>query len=52
MFLCAGEPYDLDNPEWEIHVLTGALKMFFRELKEPVFPFNLFDAFISAVSSK
>jgi len=46
----SGEPYDLDNPEWEIHVLTGALKMFFRELKEPVFPFNLFDAFISAVS--
>uniref|UniRef100_A0A4W6C4G4 Rho-GAP domain-containing protein n=1 Tax=Lates calcarifer TaxID=8187 RepID=A0A4W6C4G4_LATCA len=30
---------DLDHSQWEdIHVITGALKMFFRELPEPLFP--------------
>ncbi|KAM4045075.1 rho GTPase-activating protein 9 isoform 4-T4 [Anomaloglossus baeobatrachus] len=43
------EKLDLNSPEWEdIHVITGALKMFFRELPEPVIPFSLFDEFISA----
>lgn len=41
---------DLNSPEWEdIHVITGALKMFFRELPEPIIPFILFDEFIAAV---
>ncbi|XP_077153849.1 rho GTPase-activating protein 9 isoform X5 [Ranitomeya variabilis] len=43
------EKLDLDSPDWEdIHVITGALKMFFRELPEPVIPFCLFDEFIAA----
>uniref|UniRef100_UPI00358FAD4E rho GTPase-activating protein 15-like isoform X2 n=1 Tax=Myxine glutinosa TaxID=7769 RepID=UPI00358FAD4E len=33
----------------DIHVITGAFKMFFRELPEPLFPFNAFDEFISAI---
>lgn len=46
----AEEKLDLNSPEWEdIHVITGALKMFFRELPEPIIPFILFDEFIAAV---
>ncbi|XP_033762141.1 rho GTPase-activating protein 12-like isoform X2 [Pecten maximus] len=45
--------YDLDNPElWDIHVLAGALKLFFRELKEPLFVYAQFDKFIAGISKK
>ncbi|XP_063808441.1 rho GTPase-activating protein 9 isoform X2 [Pseudophryne corroboree] len=44
------EKLDLDSSEWEdIHVITGALKMFFRELPEPLIPFSMFDELVSAV---
>ncbi|XP_072263560.1 rho GTPase-activating protein 9 isoform X3 [Pyxicephalus adspersus] len=44
------EKLDLNDSEWEdIHVITGALKMFFRELPEPLIPFCMFDEFLSAV---
>uniref|UniRef100_A0A8C3SBY8 Rho-GAP domain-containing protein n=1 Tax=Chelydra serpentina TaxID=8475 RepID=A0A8C3SBY8_CHESE len=34
----------LADPEWDdVHVVTGALKLFFRELPEPLVPFALFD---------
>ncbi|KAG8194018.1 hypothetical protein JTE90_003619 [Oedothorax gibbosus] len=39
----------LDDEE-DVHVLTGALKMFFREMKEPLFPFNMFDRFMNAIA--
>ncbi|KAI0216978.1 Rho GTPase-activating protein 27 [Lamellibrachia satsuma] len=47
----AGLDSDLDlvKSEFDLHVLTGALKMFFRELKEPLFPFNTFDKFMNAI---
>uniref|UniRef100_A0A671LTX0 Rho GTPase-activating protein 27-like n=1 Tax=Sinocyclocheilus anshuiensis TaxID=1608454 RepID=A0A671LTX0_9TELE len=33
---------DLEDGQWEeIHVITGALKLFLRELPEPLFPFKL-----------
>jgi len=32
----------------DVHVLTGALKLFFRELKEPLIPWNCVDSLISA----
>lgn len=45
------EDLDLDHSQWEdIHVVTGALKMFFRELPEPLFPFNSFQPFVEAIS--
>ncbi|XP_042351256.1 rho GTPase-activating protein 15-like isoform X2 [Plectropomus leopardus] len=45
------EDLDLDHSQWEdIHVVTGALKMFFRELPEPLFPFKFFQPFVEAVS--
>ncbi|KAF3843864.1 hypothetical protein F7725_002713 [Dissostichus mawsoni] len=45
------EALDLDHSQWEdVHVVTGALKMFFRELPEPLFPFRAFQPFVEAVS--
>uniref|UniRef100_A0A2C9JJP0 Rho GTPase-activating protein 12 n=1 Tax=Biomphalaria glabrata TaxID=6526 RepID=A0A2C9JJP0_BIOGL len=44
--------YNLYDDQWDIHVLTGALKLFFRELKEPVFPFNLYDRFTDAIKKE
>ncbi|KAM6978135.1 rho GTPase-activating protein 15 [Tautogolabrus adspersus] len=47
------EELDLDQDQWEdIHVVTGALKMFFRELPEPLFPFRFFQLFVDAVKIK
>ncbi|XP_068623465.1 rho GTPase-activating protein 12-like isoform X2 [Battus philenor] len=36
----------------DIHVLTGALKLFFRELKEPLIPCTMFDRILAACSIK
>ncbi|KAM7334425.1 hypothetical protein ACRRTK_007745 [Alexandromys fortis] len=44
------ERLDLDDGRWEdVHVITGALKLFFRELPEPLFPFSHFHQFIAAI---
>lgn len=54
MFCCpcfSDEKLDLNDSKWEdIHVITGALKMFFRELPEPLFTFNHFNDFVNAIS--
>ncbi|XP_074989727.1 rho GTPase-activating protein 9 isoform X3 [Calonectris borealis] len=48
--LCQEERLSLADPEWsDIHVVTGALKLFFRELPEPLVPYGLFDPFIEAI---
>ncbi|TSM60532.1 Rho GTPase-activating protein 15 [Bagarius yarrelli] len=44
---------NLGDSQWEdIHVITGALKMFFRELPEPLFPFRFFEMFVEAIKHK
>ncbi|XP_061092757.1 rho GTPase-activating protein 15 isoform X2 [Conger conger] len=44
---------DLDDCQWEdIHVVTGALKMFFRELPEPLFPYRFFEPLVEAIKTK
>ncbi|XP_048469308.1 rho GTPase-activating protein 12-like isoform X2 [Rhincodon typus] len=44
------EKLDLKDSKWEdINVITGALKMFFRELPEPLFTYHLFNDFVNAV---
>uniref|UniRef100_A0A3B3D3W2 Rho GTPase activating protein 27 n=1 Tax=Oryzias melastigma TaxID=30732 RepID=A0A3B3D3W2_ORYME len=44
------EELNLEDGQWEdVHVITGALKLFFRELPEPLFPYSHFEAFISAI---
>ncbi|XP_035270357.1 rho GTPase-activating protein 12b isoform X4 [Anguilla anguilla] len=44
------EKVNLDDSKWEdIHVTTGALKMFFRELPEPLFTYCSFNDFVNAI---
>ncbi|XP_054621149.1 rho GTPase-activating protein 12b isoform X6 [Dunckerocampus dactyliophorus] len=44
------EKVQLDDSKWEdIHVTTGALKMFFRELPEPLFTYGSFNDFVHAI---
>ncbi|XP_069504172.1 rho GTPase-activating protein 12 isoform X11 [Ambystoma mexicanum] len=44
------EKLDLNDSKWEdIHVITGALKMFFRELPEPLFTFSHFNDFVNGI---
>ncbi|XP_029686316.1 rho GTPase-activating protein 12 isoform X17 [Takifugu rubripes] len=44
------EKVNLQDGKWEdIHVTTGALKMYFRELPEPLFTYALFHDFVSAI---
>lgn len=43
------EKYDDLATKFDIHVLTGALKLFFRELQEPLFTFALFDSFLKTM---
>ncbi|XP_059200569.1 rho GTPase-activating protein 12-like isoform X5 [Centropristis striata] len=46
------EKVNLVDGKWEdIHVTTGALKMYFRELPEPLFTYALFHDFISAIKN-
>ncbi|XP_012683837.1 rho GTPase-activating protein 15 [Clupea harengus] len=47
------EELNLGDSQWEdIHVITGALKLFFRELPEPLFPFRFFEQFVEAIKNK
>ncbi|XP_068450406.1 rho GTPase-activating protein 15 isoform X2 [Clinocottus analis] len=44
------EKLNLDHSEWEdIHVISGALKLFFRELPEPLVPFGFFTDIVETV---
>ncbi|XP_077385877.1 rho GTPase-activating protein 15 isoform X2 [Festucalex cinctus] len=44
------EKLNLDGSEWEdIHVITGALKLFFRELPEPLVPYSVFGDVVDTV---
>jgi hypothetical protein len=41
---------DTLDKEDDVHVLTGALKLFFRELKKPLIPFEHFSKALRASS--
>ncbi|KAF7705042.1 rho GTPase-activating protein 27 isoform X2 [Silurus meridionalis] len=43
------ENLDLEDGPWDIHVITGALKLFFRELQEPLFPYSHFSSFVQGI---
>lgn len=43
------DDYDLLDPDLDVHVVTGALKLFFRELLEPVFPFRFLRKFLDVL---
>ncbi|XP_015422628.1 PREDICTED: rho GTPase-activating protein 15 [Myotis davidii] len=48
------EKLNLDDSQWEdIHVVTGALKMFFRELPDsPLLPFYFFEKFLLKIKKQ
>ena len=46
---CPGEHLDLDDSNWtDINIVTGCLKLFLRELPDPVIPFRFFRGMIDA----
>ncbi|XP_042218533.1 uncharacterized protein LOC121863788 isoform X7 [Homarus americanus] len=51
-FEVAQRNYTILSREKEIHNLSGALKLFFRELKEPLIPFDNYQDFIQATGSE
>ncbi|KAK8401061.1 hypothetical protein O3P69_002681 [Scylla paramamosain] len=51
-FEVAQRKYNVLSQEKEIHNLSGALKLFFRELKEPLIPYENYDDFIRATGSE
>jgi hypothetical protein len=44
--------FEVMKTEEDIHVLTGALKLFFRELKEPLIPHEFIDRLLAATSKR
>jgi len=38
----------LNSPQWDIHVITSVLKLFLRELTEPVISNEFCDKFLKA----
>lgn len=49
--LCTDLPVDFNDREWEdINIISGALKLFLRELPDPLIPFGLYNKFIDAGS--
>jgi hypothetical protein len=44
------DKYEALRTEEDVHVLTGALKLFLRELSEPIFPQSSGKEFMSAIS--
>ncbi|KAJ8259433.1 hypothetical protein GJAV_G00169210 [Gymnothorax javanicus] len=48
--LAQEERLNLDDSQWEdVHVITGALKLFFRELPEPLVPFGFFTDIVETI---
>ncbi|KAF6032606.1 ARHGAP15 [Bugula neritina] len=43
---------DYNLADYDVNVLTGALKLFFRELKEPLIPFQLYNALSETIRDK
>ena len=42
---------DLSSPEWaDVNIITGCLKLYLRELPDPVIPFRQFRSLIDAAS--
>nr|KAG5704057.1 hypothetical protein BaRGS_017561 [Batillaria attramentaria] len=46
------EGHNLLEDQWDVHTLTGALKLFFRELREPLFPLKCVGKFTDAVKKE
>ncbi len=45
------EAIDLDSPDWaDVNIVTGCLKLYLRELPDPLVPFRMYKPFIDAAS--
>ncbi|KAJ3036997.1 Rho GTPase-activating protein 27 [Rhizophlyctis rosea] len=44
----AGEPVQLDDETLDINVVSGSLKLYFRELQNPLIPYEYYERFIEA----
>lgn len=42
---------DLEDPSLDINVITGLIKSYFRELEEPLIPFDFYSLFIDAIGN-
>ena len=43
------DEFNLDDPQWaDINIVTGCLKLYLRELPDPLIPFKQFRSFIDA----
>ena len=51
LYFCYGRPNLLSEEDWDdVHVISGLLKLFFRELPDPVLTFALYDEWIDAIN--
>ena len=51
MLVVAEEKISLgEAPFDDVHALTGSLKLYFRELPEPLIPYDFFSGFVEAIS--
>uniref|UniRef100_A0A0K0FC67 Rho GTPase-activating protein 27 n=1 Tax=Strongyloides venezuelensis TaxID=75913 RepID=A0A0K0FC67_STRVS len=50
---CKVDQYNYDDirNEEDVHVLTGTLKLFFRELSEPLFPISMNKEFVNSIQT-
>ena len=49
--LFSGQPVDFNDKQWsDVHMIAGALKWYFRELPDPLIPFDKFDEYVNAIS--
>jgi len=51
LFIFTDLPVNFSDEEWEdINIVSGALKLFLRELPDPLIPYSLYNKFIDAGS--
>ena len=50
--LSLGENPELGNNKGEVHSVASVLKSYFRELPEPLIPYDYFEVFLTAARCK
>jgi len=51
-FVITGENPELGNNKAEVHSVASVLKSYFRELPEPLIPYDYFEVFLTAARCK